>query len=92
MYLVSSKTIKAFEAFTRNSAQLVAPRVDVTGCAPRRESKREARTEPAPASVDLSDDLNAAAAEQEAIGHGCLARAIELRAAAKAARRIMGRK
>jgi hypothetical protein len=84
---VSSKTIKAFEAFTRTSANVLAPKVDITGCAPRAD-KRNAPTQPPPALSEMASELEETAAEQERLGRAALSRAAELRQAANAARRI----
>jgi hypothetical protein len=91
---MSAKTIAAFKAFaqTRGTAALVAPSpVDVTGCAPKhsvpsRNSKREARTEPPPASMAV--DFEAQAAELESAAMAMLSDAKNLRSAARSARRI----
>jgi hypothetical protein len=84
------KAIAAFKAFSEargTNALFTRPVVDVTGCAPR-ESKRVSPTTPPPANNDLALGMEAEAAEQERIGRSCLARAEELRSAARSARRV----
>lgn len=81
---MSAKTIAAFNArLAARGVSLVAPRVDVTGCAP----KRAAKTNPPPAPSSLADDMERQAAEKERMSHQLAAEAEELRAAARGLRR-----
>lgn len=89
---MSAKTIAAFKAFrsAHGASVFEAPAVSVTGVSRLRvgAQKRNHPTAPPPSAASMADQLDVQASGKERAAHRLMAEAEELRAAARAYRRI----
>jgi hypothetical protein len=79
---MSSKSIALYQNLLASTGRAPRKAIDVTGCAPKRESSRLARTLPPPA---MASDLTSKAAALRAEAARLIAQAEDLEAAAKVA-------